>query len=270
MKVRIVTSLVLLPALVALLFFAPLLIVAVVAGIFTAIASFEMLGGTGYVKNVRLHIYSCVMAFGISIWSYYGCHRGIGLLGLLAYFMLVFAEIMLSGMELDFKDAFLTFLSGIVVPLMFTSLVRIVCMESGRYLVAIPFVVSFMSDTGAYFVGITFGKHKLAPLVSPKKSVEGLFGGVVTGILGMLLYGVVINVFFDANASYWILIIYGLVGSLVSAFGDLCFSVIKRQTGIKDYGHIFPGHGGVLDRVDSVVVSAIFTEAMLLLIPMVN
>ena len=142
-------------------------------------------------------------------------------------------------------------------------------MEQGRILICIPFIMAFMSDAGAYFIGVFFGKHKLCPQISPKKSVEGLIGGVVIGTLSLLLYGLIVNFFFDLGLGYVSLMIYGMIGTMASAFGDLCLSVIKRQTGIKDYGNLIPGHGGVLDRLDSVLIAAPLTEALLLILPMV-
>lgn len=270
MKLRIVTALVALVILVSVLFFLPVWLGAIVTGILAAIASYEMLYSTGLLRHARLNIYSAVMAFCVSMLSYFGWNYGIGVIFLLAYFLIVFGEMMISHLTLHIKDAFLCFLSGIIIPFMITSLVRILCMDHGRMLVAIPFVVAYMSDAGAYFIGVFFGKHKLCPEISPKKSVEGLIGGIFSGIAGMLIYGLIIHYFFQVNAPYWVLALYGAIGAVASAFGDLCLSVIKRQTGIKDYGKVFPGHGGVLDRFDSVLVAAPLTEALLLLLPMVN
>ena len=269
MKTRIIASLVLLPLLLLLLFWAPLWVAALVAGLLSATASYELLYRTGLLRHVRLNIYSCLMAFGVSTWSYFQWNYGVILLAVLIFYLLVFGEMMIAHLDLHIKDAALCFLSGIVVPFMLTSLVRILCMEKGRMLVCIPFVIAFMSDAGAYFIGIFFGKHKLCPTISPKKSVEGLIGGVVIGTLGLFVYGLIVNYFFDTGVRYLPLMLYGVIGCLASAFGDLCLSVIKRQTGIKDYGNLIPGHGGVLDRLDSVMVAAPLTEALLLILPMV-
>ena len=256
------------PLLVLLLFWAPIWLGALVAGVLCALASYELLYRTGLLKHTRLNIYSAMMAFGVSMWSYFQWNYGVILLAVLVFYLLVFGEMMIAHLTLHIKDAALCFLAGIVIPFMLTSLVRILCMEKGRMLVCIPFVIAFMSDVGAYFIGVFFGKHKLCPLISPKKSVEGLIGGVVVGTFSMLLYGWIVNTFFYAGIRYLPLLIYGIIGCLASAFGDLCLSVIKRQTGIKDYGNLIPGHGGVLDRLDSVLVAAPLTEALLLMLPM--
>lgn len=269
MKTRIITAVVLLALLVPLIFVAPKICGAVIAGILCAIASYEMLYRTGLLRHLRLNIYSALMAFGVSMWSYFQFNYGVILLAVVLYYLLVFGEMMIAHLQLHIKDAFLCFLSGIVIPFMLSSLVRILCMEQGRVLICIPFVIAFMCDAGAYFIGVFFGKHKLCPAISPKKSVEGLVGGVVIGTLSLLLFGWIVNTFFDAGVRYIPLILYGIIGCLASAFGDLCLSAIKRQTGIKDYGNLIPGHGGVLDRLDSVLVAAPLTEALLLILPMV-
>lgn len=269
MKTRIIASLILAPLLVVLIIWAPILVDAIVIGLLAMVASYEMLYRTGLLRHVRLNIYSAIMAFGVSLWSYFDWNYGVILLAVLIFYMAVFGEMMIAHLELPIQNAFLCFLSGIVIPFMLTSLVRILCMEHGRILVCIPFIVAFMSDIGAYFIGVFFGKHKLCPRISPKKSVEGLIGGVVIGTLSMVAYGLVIDASLGVSMRLIPLIVCGVIGCLASAFGDLCMSVVKRQTGIKDYGNLIPGHGGVLDRLDSVIVAATLTEALLLILPMV-
>jgi len=130
-------------------------------------------------------------------------------------------------------------------------------------------VVAFLSDSGAYFVGCKYGKRKLAPVISPNKSVEGVVGGLVFAVAGMVLYTAVMQLIFKLQVNYALAILYGVVGTVADVFGDLCFSVIKRQTGIKDYGNLIPGHGGVLDRFDSMLVVAPLIELLLHILPVV-
>ena len=116
-----------------------------------------------------------------------------------------------------------------------------------------PLVGAFMSDTGAYFAGRAFGKRKLCPAVSPNKTVEGCVGGFIGSIVGMIVYHLIVKATISLDLGWVMIIVLGIVGSLLGQIGDLSFSVIKREYGIKDYGAIFPGHGGVLDRFDSVL-----------------
>ena len=130
----------------------------------------------------------------------------------------------------------------------------------GIFMVLFILFCAWFGDSGAYFVGTFFGKHKLCPLVSPKKTVEGLIGGVVTvGIVTTILV-LVYNSFIlkDTQLSYAVLIPLSMVTSLVGVVGDLSASVIKREYSVKDFGNIMPGHGGVLDRFDSVILVAPF------------
>jgi phosphatidate cytidylyltransferase len=181
---------------------------------------------------------------------------------------LLFMEVMRSGMKLPFEKVSACFVGGILLPLLLGSLVRIHALEQGRALVLVPFAVAFLSDSGAYFVGLKFGKHKLAPTISPKKTVEGMLGGILGAVVGLGIFCLVLQLFFGFTINYLYVLVYGLVGSLGGVFGDLCFSAIKRQTGIKDYGNLIPGHGGILDRFDSMIVIGPLVEALLLLLPL--
>ena len=124
--------------------------------------------------------------------------------------------------------------------------------EKGSIYVWTIFIVAFLTDTFAYFTGYLFGKHKLIPKVSPKKTVEGSIGGIVGSTVGCIIFGYLFNL--DMTA----MVIIGSIGSIVAQFGDLFASSIKRYVGIKDYGKLIPGHGGVLDRFDSVILVAPF------------
>ena len=269
MKTRIIAAVALLPILLLIVLAAPLIITAVLVGAMAAIGVYELLVGTGLFKHPRLVVYAMVMAVLIALWCGFSLGYAWLLLGILVFWIVLFAEVMASGMKLTFDKVAMCFVAGILIPFLFTSLVRIHQMENGRMLILIPFVMAFMSDTGAYFAGCYLGKHKLAPTISPKKTVEGVAGGVLGAILGMVIYCVVLQLGFKMQVNYLFAVLYGLLGSLGAVFGDLCFSVIKRQTGIKDYGNLIPGHGGILDRFDSTMVVGPLAEILLLLLPLV-
>lgn len=270
MKTRIIAAAVLIPILLVLVLFAPKMFSAVIFAVLMSIGSYELLYRTHLVKHPRLVIYSSVMAFAVVMWSHAGAIHAWLLIGLMVYTLVLFAEMMMDHVKVRIEMLALCYVSGFVVPFLLSSLIRILAMTTGRYVILIPFVVAFMSDGGAYFVGLKFGRHKLAPVVSPNKTIEGALGGLAGAVVGMLIYAIILDLGFPRfEVNYGLAILYGLAGSACGMFGDLCFSIIKRQTGIKDYGNLIPGHGGVLDRFDSLMMVAPLMEALLLLAPVV-
>ena len=133
-------------------------------------------------------------------------------------------------------------------------------LEGGKYLVWLIFLCSWGCDTCAYAVGMLIGKHKMAPILSPKKSIEGGIGGIVGAALLGAIYGMV----FDLDIRGCVILC--AAGGAVSQIGDLAASAIKRNHNIKDYGHLIPGHGGILDRFDSVIFTAPIIYALTLLV----
>ena len=270
MKVRIISAAVLIPVLLILLMVAPTIVTAIVWGLVLALSTYDLLTTTGLGRESRLVIFAAVMAFSVTLWSYFGAIHAYGLLGLMIFSGVLFGEMMLSHVKITFDKICLCMMAGFVIPFLLSSLIRILVMNRvGRYMDLIPFIVAFSSDAGAYFAGRFFGQHKLAPVISQHMTIEGAVGGMISAVVMLLIYCMVLQFGFGFQVSYGFAIIYGLVGSAVGVFGDLCFSVVKRQTGIKDYGNLIPGHGGVLDRFDSMMMVGPLLEALLTLIPLV-
>ena len=268
MKTRLITAGILVPLLLIMILGLPEIVTAVVMGLVLSIGAYELLMVTNLVKHTRLVIYAMIAGFLVSLWSCFGMDYGWGMLGLLAFFALLFGEMMHDHVKLSIDMLALTRFAGILIPFLLSAVVRIITMRLGRQFVMVPFLMAFMPDSGAYFAGIAFGQHKLAPVISPKKTVEGMIGGILAGMLSMVIYALILQLGFSMKVNYMYALVYGLVGALAATFSDLCFSVIKRQTGIKDYGSIFPGHGGVLDRFDSLVIVAPLAEVLLRMIPL--
>lgn len=267
MKTRVIAAAVLLPLLLLCVLVLPKIVTAVLFGLVAALAAYELLYSTGLMRQPRLVAYAMIMAVLVSLWSYLGSEHSWALLGALVYMILLFAEMMHSHIKLRIDRIAVCLMAGILIPFLLTSLVRIHAVRLGRHYIMIPFILAFLSDTGAYYAGSAFGQHKLAPVISPHKTVEGVVGGVLCAMAGMLLYTVLLQLVFKLNVNYLYALLYGLLGSLGAVFGDLCFSVIKRQTGLKDYGNLIPGHGGILDRFDSMVIVGPLAEVLLLLLP---
>lgn len=265
MKTRVIAAVVLLPLLLAILLAAPKIVTAILFGAMAAIAVYELLGAMGMRRNPRLIIYSMMMALMIPLWCYYGMPQAWGHGMILLFFTVMFVEMMMSHIKLRFDKVVACFFAATVIPYLLSSPVRILMMD--RAYVMIPFIAAFASDSGAYFVGLKFGRRKLAPVISPNKTVEGVLGGVGAAVICMVVYGLILQLL-QYKVNYLLAVLYGLVGALGGVFGDLCFSVIKRQTGLKDYGNLIPGHGGILDRFDSMVVAGSVIELLLMILPL--
>lgn len=143
------------------------------------------------------------------------------------------------------------------VGVMFSFLFQTRMLPNGTYTVWLIFLSSWGSDTCAYCVGKLIGRHKMSPVLSPKKSVEGAVGGVLGTMLLTYLYASIFASQMEiSHVEVWILSLISAVGALISMVGDLTASAIKRNYEVKDYGKLIPGHGGVLDRFDSVIFTA--------------
>lgn len=182
------------------------------------------------------------------------------LLVLIALTMLLLSFYVFSFPKFNIKQVSMIFFSIIYVAVTFSFIYLIrEKTELGKYYVWLIFIASWGSDTFAYCSGLLFGKHKLSPILSPKKSIEGAVGGIIGAFaLGTLYAYLVMYKFFEIDitiSSIRVGIACGL-GAIISMIGDLTASAIKRDYGVKDYGNIIPGHGGILDRFDSVIFTA--------------
>lgn len=155
-----------------------------------------------------------------------------------------------------FIDVALTLMGFMYVGVFFSFIYLVSEKDLGNYYVWLIFIGSWITDTFAYYSGRLFGKTKLCPEVSPKKTVEGSVGGLVGAALISGLYGFIINNFVTTFPIYHFVII-GAICGVFSQFGDLVASSIKRYVGIKDYSKLIPGHGGILDRFDSILFSGV-------------
>ena len=140
-----------------------------------------------------------------------------------------------------------------------TCLIFLADMSNGTWhIMFLAFIAAWVTDACALITGLLFGKHKLLPSVSPKKTIEGAIGGVICCIAAFLLYAKLLEIVFEYQiTSYALIALCGLACSLVAVVGDLLFSAVKRTVGIKDFGKLMPGHGGVLDRFDSLIAISI-------------
>ena len=259
MLTRIIVSVVLAPLFLAVLLLAPAGIVALmVAGIVT-LAAHELLQATGAGKRFVLRHTTGICAAVVPGCYWLGTeHWSVKLVLMVLLCILFLTAVLTYGKEdsVRAEDVLFCLMGGMLYPVLMSSLVQLRMMEKGPFLVMLPIVSAFLTDTGAYFFGMFLGKHRGIVPVSPKKSAEGFIGGLLSGVLFMLGYGLVMSRGFGLEVNMLRLALYGFVGSFVTMLGDLSFSLIKRQHGIKDYGSLIPGHGGMLDRFDSMSFAA--------------
>ena len=244
-----------------------------VFGLLAALGARELLFTTGAVKKHPLVWITMAAAFLISPITVYG--KSWHLLALCFVFMVAaFACAVFDHTKVSFATVSKAFLAGLVLPLMLTSVVRVFgqiytfmggfTLQTGLFAL-LPWFTVWVCDSAALFVGRAFGKRKLAPYVSPKKTVAGFVGGMAGGLLVTLVYLLAMgDILYHQWPHPWnSLILFGIVAPALGQLGDLSLSVIKRETGIKDYGNLFPGHGGVYDRFDSILFVAPLFEIIL-------
>lgn len=155
---------------------------------------------------------------------------------------------------------------GLVYAGFFLSLAtKMLTWENGLFIVVMAAVLCMASDVGAYFTGMKFGKHKLCPAISPKKTVEGSIGGVLLAALTAVVFALLAKEI-GYSKQWYLFVIVGALTAVLSQFGDLAASMVKRKFGAKDYGHILPGHGGFMDRLDSILFgfAAVFCTFIIL------
>ncbi len=170
-----------------------------------------------------------------------------------AFVVILMAAYVLSFPKYRIDTVMVSLFGFFYVAVMLSCIYRIRQLESGIYLVWMVFVCSWISDTFAYLVGVTMGKHKFVPRLSPKKTIEGVIGGIAGAAVVGALYGLILEKSTAIESAVIMCTVIGAVGSVASQIGDLAASAIKRNYDIKDYGKLIPGHGGILDRFDSVI-----------------
>ncbi len=262
MKTRIITALVaILLILVPALVFLHSVVLPLILGIFAAIAVYEIINATGG-KNKILLVFSCVTAALIPFIFHFQIK--IPFMPVAVIYTLVYFIIMVPTHKTTaFSDVIIALFSTVAIPVSFSVfvLLRDVYIENpekytkpnGVFFILLAMFCAWMTDTFAYFTGRAFGKHKLCPNVSPNKTIEGAVGGVIGCVVASIIMFFIFDKFFFTvhTLAWWQIIIISAVLSVISMFGDLSASLIKRNHGIKDFGNIFPGHGGVMDRIDS-------------------
>lgn len=234
------------------------------------IGVYEALVNTRYVKSKFLTVccilYAAVTPFALSGFIPVKAEGFAVLLGILIFTAGMFKHKTVSPFEV-------TFAFGCTLAVTYCFWTMAAIFESvdghGLFYLLLVFIAAWCCDTGAYFTGYFFGKHKMAPEISPKKTVEGAVGGIITAIVCMVVACIVFGAVTGGTANTLLIAVLTPILSFAGMMGDLVASYIKRAAGIKDYGNIMPGHGGVLDRFDSVMMIAPIMYVLLSIFPFV-
>jgi len=263
LRSRILVAVIGVPVLVWVVLFAPSIVMALALCALAGIGAWELQKCVnGGARSGRESLGVLFSAW--AVWVYYKRPEWIAIFFTLSA-VLIFALAVFEGGAIKFREIAAILLGGVFISYSFAGFLRIEAMGVHRAYLLLPFILSFACDTFAYFTGLTLGKHKLAPKVSPKKTVEGSVGGIAGNLVCGLLFAYVMDRWFQAGIGYWQMALLALLCGVVAQIGDLSFSLIKREFGIKDYGHLFLEHGGVLDRFDSVLFVTPVIEAVLIL-----
>lgn len=265
MKQRIITAIVIVLVAIPICIFSDTVVFPIAMALLASIGVYELLGcmktrGNRFV-SIPLYIAALVSPFAA---RYFGdvvfVHTNkllLGVLVLVIYLLAIWVFSYQKDQHFDMNSIIASVMISLYVIGAFTSIVFIRDTEHGVFSWYFIFIGAWVTDIFAYFCGMLFGKHKLIPEVSPKKTIEGSIGGTLFCVLFFVGYAAIINHFASADINLWVMAIAGLLSAIVAQIGDLAMSVIKRTYGLKDYGNLFPGHGGVLDRFDSILTVAV-------------
>jgi phosphatidate cytidylyltransferase len=265
---RIITSLVALCILVPILFLSHTWVFPIAVAIVSVVCLFEMFKCMGLDKKLSITIPAYLITLLLPILQRLNIFGGKVIASAtvlaLVYLVYLFALVIWSHGKLTYNEIASSALTSIYIVLSLNMILFIRDFnEDGAFLYLLIFIGAWITDIFAYFTGMLFGKHKLIPEISPKKTIEGSVGGTLFCAVAFVVYGVILYLIgASVSLNYVALIVGGLLAAIVSQIGDLMFSAIKRSRGIKDYGKIFPGHGGVLDRFDSALAVAVILLAI--------
>lgn len=278
LKQRIITAVIGMIVFAIVLFCYETVFFDVAIGVVSILAVYEFLLATKCTKSKPISVMALFLTAlpflnpkwfgdGLSLTLFYYIYAAIMILLLIISAIISFSK----SSKVTIGKVLLAFTAAVVMPYLFYILIFIrnqYGLYEGLYYTLLIFSCSWGADSGAYFIGKFFGKHKLAPKISPNKTIEGVYGGVASSVLFVAVITLIYYLVMQAVAqpveiNYLMLLFIAIVGSLVGVVGDLSASMIKRQCQVKDFGTIMPGHGGVLDRFDSVLLVAPFIYAVL-------
>lgn len=268
MKQRIVSAAFGIVVILVILFFYQTLIFNFAIVLINLLAIYEIVTATHNRENWEIVAACTIFAAAAPFFDCINLEKS-GAFICVAFLIMIFAILLCKHRTVSLSQASVMFMLTLLVSVSLSCLVylRDIFERRGRYplealfYIAFVFIAAWVTDAGGYFIGTLFGKHKLSPLISPKKTIEGAVGGVTVTMLALMGLGAGYASYLDyiGHVIYicWVpFLVLALLCALISILGDLSASLIKRENGIKDFGNILPGHGGILDRFDSILFVA--------------
>lgn len=220
-------------------------------------AIYEFYRATKLKNNKAVYYISCTVAVLLSVITIPHFENIVVLFFIAAISLFIYLMLNIGKLR-EIKPWMAVCIAAMII-VFFKCMSGIRAMDKGVYLLGMTVLVPVITDIFAYFIGRCCGKHKLAPVISPKKTIEGSIGGTVYAVAILMVVAFILNATHVLQVSYGMMILYLILASIVGQFGDLALSSVKRIVGIKDYGNLLPGHGGILDRFDSLLFVLPFT-----------
>lgn len=227
------------------------------SALLTALAVAEIYGAAGMARHPVAM--PCGMLAAMAVVILPSPRYGMALIVVFPLAVAAFLWMMLRQEQVRLDNAGKVSLVALTAIFLFKAIPELRQYQDGLIYLTAAVTLCFLTDVAGYLIGSRFGKHKLVPKISPNKTIEGSVAGIVTSVLGMLVLGICLTGWDGYQVNYWMLTLYGALASVVAQFGDLSMSVVKRVWGVKDFGKILPGHGGILDRFDSHLFCVAFT-----------
>lgn len=279
MKTRIITAAVAIIIAAMIFVFGEMhtAVITVAIAILSAIMCGEYLAAKKLHKNMTIFLPCIVFGAMIPALPYFdlgfSSNAHVGFMPYYLFVLYLCAIAVLCHDTIPIEDILYTFFGMSLITVSMALFTLRVCADNRHptFWALLIYGVPAIADTAAYFIGSAIGKHKLCPNISPKKTIEGAVGGVLIAALSPLLFGLIFYYAYGNIKVNWVVLpIIGLVNALISILGDLLFSVIKRKCGVKDYGSIMPGHGGMLDRFDSLILCVPFVYFLAKYVPIIT
>ncbi len=264
MKTRVLTGAAIVAVALPILLFSNYIIYPIAMAFFSLASAYELLKVIGVLNQYSVAVPSYIVSVCMPFCAYFAPRDNssscifILAAGMMIYMLYLFCVMIFRKGGLSYSTVAEIFMLVSYVTVSFTCFVLLRYINKGQFIFFLVFIASWGCDTFAYLTGTFFGKHKLIPEISPKKTIEGALGGIMATMLLFALYGFLVGRFSENTAPRYIaLVIYGFILAVVGQIGDLLASAIKREHKIKDYGNLLPGHGGVMDRFDSLLAVSV-------------